>query len=104
MFHRSQTLPFFSILDAAAMGESVSNRSVPHTDDVSIQEAINPEKRLFICCDGTWEDSNNSNQPITNVTRFARCIQSKDSQGVLQVVYYQSGIGTVRHSKIFNLP
>ena len=66
-----------------------------NTRDMSEQKAESPEKRLFICCDGTWEDSNNSDQPITNVTRIARCIPSKDSEGVLQIVYYQSGIGTV---------
>ena len=61
--------------------------------DNTAHAASGPEKRFFICCDGTWDDSDNSSQPITNVTRLARCVKSRDSK-VLQLVYYQSGIGT----------
>lgn len=71
-----------------------------------------PQKRLVVCCDGTWVNSNQGLQgadadadPIepmlqqpSNVTRIARCIARSDPPGaspsVQQIVYYQSGIGT----------
>ncbi|KAJ4346792.1 uncharacterized protein N0V89_010724 [Didymosphaeria variabile] len=53
-----------------------------------------PRKRLFICCDGTGRDSiREKNEHITNVARFARCIQPVDGNGVLQLVYYHNGVG-----------
>ncbi|KAK3671028.1 hypothetical protein LTR78_009146 [Recurvomyces mirabilis] len=62
-------------------------------------------KKLIICCDGTWMDSDNGwvpgkwGQPghlqnPTNVTRLARAIKSEDDHHHPQIVYYQAGIGT----------
>lgn len=65
-------------------------------------------KKLIVCCDGTWRDSdsgilkgtslawlwNGQQQVNTNVTRISRAIRSTDSQGRQQIVYYQAGVGS----------
>lgn len=51
------------------------------------------KKRIFICCDGTWNDGVNNSGPATNVARFARCIKSVADDGYLQLVYYDNGVG-----------
>ncbi|KAF5664778.1 hypothetical protein FCIRC_10728 [Fusarium circinatum] len=63
-------------------------------------------KRLIACCDGTWMDSDNgyeetgllrkegSLQIPSNVTRISRCFEKRCSDGKLQVVNYESGVGT----------
>jgi len=50
-------------------------------------------KRLVVCCDGTWNDSDQGTD-YTNVARFAWSIKPVAANGVTQVVYYQSGVGT----------
>ncbi len=55
-----------------------------------------PKKRLFICCDGTWQDAVKTDYALTNVGRLSRCVKTVSEENdahVLQVVYYQSGIG-----------
>lgn len=56
------------------------------------------KKRLIICWDGTTNDGINTANPLTNVSRIARCIKySDDSSGddpIIQTVYYRSGVGT----------
>ncbi|KAB2577651.1 Uncharacterized protein DBV05_g3680 [Lasiodiplodia theobromae] len=65
-------------------------------------------KKLIICCDGTWIDSNNSKlenngshahpklevQDPSNVTRIGRALPVSDSQQRPQIVFYQAGVGT----------
>ncbi|OCL14467.1 hypothetical protein AOQ84DRAFT_258435, partial [Glonium stellatum] len=73
-------------------------------------------KRLFVCCDGTWQNASGTVAPLTNVARLARCvdrygydklklpnvdsvkrgdIDPEEYAGVVpQLVYYSSGIGT----------
>src|SRR5262249_20293537 len=50
-------------------------------------------KRLVVCCDGTWNDSDQGTG-YTNVARFAWSIKPVAANGAAQVVYYQSGVGT----------
>lgn len=65
-------------------------------------------KKLIVCCDGTWRNSDSGifngtvlswlwkgqEQVNTNVTRISRAIRSTDSQGRQQIVYYQAGVGS----------
>ncbi|KAF2424255.1 hypothetical protein EJ08DRAFT_652495 [Tothia fuscella] len=65
-------------------------------------------KKLIVCCDGTWLNSDHGTtkgdnltepknpvlQAPSNVTRISRCIKRKDDNGNDQITYYQSGIGT----------
>ncbi|KAI9672912.1 MAG: hypothetical protein M1829_004462 [Trizodia sp. TS-e1964] len=65
-------------------------------------------KRLIVCCDGTWMNSDNGYEPppIThpsqngtlqypsNVTRLTRAIRPVTSNAKQQIVYYQAGVGT----------
>ncbi|KAK3072975.1 hypothetical protein LTR53_005835 [Teratosphaeriaceae sp. CCFEE 6253] len=62
-------------------------------------------KKLIICCDGTWMDSDNGwvpgkwGQPghlqnPSNITRIARAIRPEDDHHHPQIVYYQAGVGT----------
>ncbi|RVX72038.1 hypothetical protein B0A52_04636 [Exophiala mesophila] len=60
-----------------------------------------PKKRLIVCCDGTWMDSDGNYQTPSNVTRIARAIPPTGldnsvhpPQPITQVVFYQNGIGT----------
>ena len=50
-------------------------------------------KRLIVCCDGTWNDSDQGTG-YTNVARLAWAIKPVDAKGVAQIVFYQSGVGT----------
>jgi len=53
-------------------------------------------KRLVVCCDGTWNDSDNGTG-YTNVSRLAWAIQpidTRDGKDIPQIVFYQSGVGT----------
>lgn len=63
------------------------------------------KKRIIICCDGTWQNSDNGHakssnktEPIlqipSNVTRISRCFKRTCSDGVFQIIYYQSGVGS----------
>lgn len=51
-------------------------------------------KRLIVCCDGTWNDTD-SQSTDTNVFRIAKAIHgSQETGGVLQIVLYMRGVGT----------
>src|SRR5436853_5282463 len=51
-------------------------------------------KRLVVCCDGTWNDSDNGTG-YTNVSRLAWAIKPFDDRNrATQIVFYQSGVGT----------
>jgi uncharacterized protein (DUF2235 family) len=49
-----------------------------------------PKKRLFVCCDGTFNDAIGNDDPLTNVSRISQCIADNNEEGVHQVVYYQA--------------
>src|SRR5690349_4911975 len=59
---------------------------------------IQSKKRIIVCCDGTWMDSDGEYQVPSNVTRIARAIKplGLDSHGapIAQVIFYQNGVGT----------
>jgi uncharacterized protein (DUF2235 family) len=50
-------------------------------------------KRIVVCCDGTWNDSD-LGTGYTNVARLAWAIKPVNAKGVAQIVFYQSGVGT----------
>jgi len=55
-----------------------------------------PQKRLIVCCDGTWKTDDVAARALSNVARITRCIADVDDWNgrfVPQVVYYQSGVG-----------
>jgi hypothetical protein len=61
--------------------------------------ATRQKKRLIVCCDGTWMNSDKGwekgkPQPASNVTRLARSFNRGCSDGSVQVINYQSGVGT----------
>lgn len=49
-------------------------------------------KRLIVCCDGTWQTLTQT--APTNVARFAQSIAGKGEDGTLQLLHYDSGVGT----------
>lgn len=54
------------------------------------------KKRLVVCCDGTWNDTD-SIDDLTNVSRLAWAIKPVDDRGgkeIPQIVFYQSGVGS----------
>ena len=60
---------------------------------------VPPRKRIIVCCDGTWLDSDGEAQIPSNVTRICRCIKQEGRHtltgtAIPQIVYYQSGIGS----------
>jgi uncharacterized protein (DUF2235 family) len=50
-------------------------------------------KRLVLCFDGTWNALSDPNA-LTNVVRFANMVTVSDEQGVAQITYYNSGVGS----------
>ncbi|KAF3064920.1 hypothetical protein GL218_01632 [Daldinia childiae] len=64
------------------------------------------KKRIVICCDGTWQNSDNgyvkpsASNPVptlqipSNVTRISRAFKRGCSNGTFQIIYYQSGVGS----------
>jgi uncharacterized protein (DUF2235 family) len=60
---------------------------------VPANERRSVPKRLVVCFDGTWNTADNKGNP-TNVTRLARAIPPIAADGVAQLVYYDSGVGT----------
>jgi uncharacterized protein (DUF2235 family) len=62
-----------------------------------------PRKRLIVCCDGTWMDSDGEPHVPSNVTRICRCIKhearhKRTGKTIPQIIYYQSGIGSTADS------
>lgn len=52
------------------------------------------KKRLIVCCDGTWDDTDDQ-RTDTNVFRIARAIHAtQETGGVMQIVLYLRGVGT----------
>jgi len=56
-------------------------------------------KRLILCADGTWNqadqiDKETGKRRPTNVTKIARAILPRTTQGINQIVFYHDGIGT----------
>ncbi|KAK5656898.1 hypothetical protein OQA88_4449 [Cercophora sp. LCS_1] len=52
-------------------------------------------KRLVICCDGTWNNTNDRGfGPATNVSRLSGAVAHKCCSGMPQLVYYHPGAGT----------
>ncbi|KAL6309914.1 hypothetical protein BKA93DRAFT_842602 [Sparassis latifolia] len=56
------------------------------------------KKRIFVCCDGTWEDGilKKERSKYTNILRLARAINHADERltpPISQIVYYQPGMG-----------
>ncbi|MEZ5472415.1 MAG: DUF2235 domain-containing protein [Marinicella sp.] len=68
-------------------------------------------KRIFLCLDGTWnstyakdkrEDGRRVIKP-SNVLKIARALKSIDEKGVHQMVYYNTGVGSMsKHQGISN--
>ncbi|KAF2843596.1 hypothetical protein M501DRAFT_994577 [Patellaria atrata CBS 101060] len=70
---------------------------------------IRSPKKLIVCCDGTWMNSDNGwvdatwfkpghYQTPSNVTRISRAILPEDKDHHPQIVYYQAGVGTSSHT------
>lgn len=73
------------------MPSATENRTAPCSHRTS--KSTN-SKRLIVCCDGTWNDSNTGDSPATNVSRLSGAIAHKCCSGMPQVVYYRTGAGT----------
>lgn len=60
-------------------------------------------KRLVICCDGTWNtpDQTDQGRPCpTNVTKLARAVAEQDDAGHEQRLYYHVGVGSRRSERL----
>ncbi|KAI0387573.1 hypothetical protein F5Y04DRAFT_240533 [Hypomontagnella monticulosa] len=78
-----------------------ASRSSAKSLDLGQDLADNVErvrKRLFILCDGTWQDGINNKRRLSNVATLARCLDAKASDNYLQIVYYDSGVGNATSS------
>ncbi|KAI9675688.1 MAG: hypothetical protein M1817_001055 [Caeruleum heppii] len=74
--------------------------------DMACHHQSHPGKKLIVCCDGTWMNSdggyvttgmfqNPRVQVPSNVTRLCRAIKADACDAkVPQIVYYQAGVGT----------
>ena len=54
-------------------------------------------KKIVICCDGTWNTPDKTEEGIpraTNVVKLAESVLKKDDKGIEQCAYYDTGIGS----------
>ncbi|KND94731.1 hypothetical protein TOPH_00591 [Tolypocladium ophioglossoides CBS 100239] len=70
------------------------------------EDMVRAKKRLIMCCDGTWMNSDygfvkpgllngkGGLQVPSNVTRISRCFKRKCNDGTLQIINYESGVGS----------
>ncbi|TFK67032.1 hypothetical protein BDN72DRAFT_961314 [Pluteus cervinus] len=63
-------------------------------------QAPHPKKKIILALDGTWQDgtTQKDRQLATNIWKLARAIHRRDENGIHQVVYYQSGVGSTDES------
>ncbi len=60
-------------------------------------------KRIVICCDGTWNTPDQTDQGVispTNVAKIAMCVAPLAGDGRRQMLYYDSGVGTRWYDRI----
>jgi len=50
-------------------------------------------KRLVLCFDGTWNAVKDPDS-VTNVVKLAEAVRPTARDGITQVVYYNSGVGS----------
>lgn len=50
-------------------------------------------KRIAICCDGRWNMATAEDR-VTNIARICRMITPQTAEGINQIIYYDSGVGT----------
>lgn len=62
-------------------------------DEDAVEGAEATPRRLFVFCDGTWQDGVNSGCAPTNIATLARCLKPVADDGYLQISYYDSGLG-----------
>ena len=67
--------------------------AVPERSQAS-SSGVRHRKKLVVCCDGTWNNEDRPDAPLTNVARISRCIQGIDDEGIPQIVFYQPGVGS----------
>jgi uncharacterized protein (DUF2235 family) len=66
-------------------------------------------KRFVICLDGTWNNASKENERSdgskvyrpTNVLKMARATEKFDRDGVLQITYYDAGVGSMNRAPNF---
>ena len=66
-------------------------------------------KRFVICLDGTWNNASKEKERTdgskvfrpTNVLKVARATEKFDSDGVLQITYYDAGVGAMNRAPNF---
>lgn len=66
-------------------------------------------KRFVICLDGTWNNASKENERDdgskvyrpTNVLKMARATEKFDKNGVLQITYYDAGVGAMNRAPNF---
>jgi uncharacterized protein (DUF2235 family) len=54
-------------------------------------------KRIVLCCDGTWNRADQEQGEVpcpTNVVKMAYRVAKRDAGNLLQIVYYDQGVGT----------
>ncbi|KAK1718989.1 hypothetical protein BDP67DRAFT_394066 [Colletotrichum lupini] len=74
--------------------ESQSQAQSNFADCAHRTEKTTNTKRIIVCCDGTWNNSNKRGGIPTNVARLSSAIARKCCTGMPQVVYYHRGAGT----------
>lgn len=49
-------------------------------------------KNLVVCCDGTWKRADDRN--VSNIEKMARAMAAETADGITQIVFWVSGVGT----------
>jgi uncharacterized protein (DUF2235 family) len=75
------------------MSTAMTTPATRYRDEGAVRNAESTPRRLFIFCDGTWQDGVNNGQVPTNVATLARCLKPVADDGYLQISYYDGGVG-----------
>jgi len=65
-----------------------------------VNQTVFTKRRLIICLDGTWNEpeekseNNDDKEEPTNVLKIVRGVQPVDENGISQISYYHTGVGT----------
>jgi uncharacterized protein (DUF2235 family) len=67
--------------------------------DKSSRAPTTMKKRLIVCCDGTWQSSNQGTRSVpSNIAKISRAVSvnsvETDGSWCPQIVYYDAGVGT----------
>lgn len=95
---RRARIPLQAALESPEASESKPDTpaahasAAPHGDSKKPAATVSAYKRLVVLADGTWKDE--ASETPSNILKLAKSLAPESDDGVHQVMYYDSGVGT----------